>query len=187
VVLFPTVSASESKEASRLTSKVARNVLFITGTLAVAWGLLGVRLIPIIFGPRFIRSVLPFEVLLAGIVSLSFPRVVTGYLSGRGKPQYTTYLSTVSLALTIILDLLLIPRLGITGAALATTIAYTASSVFSVRWLKEESQERLAELLVVKLADLRSYKNLLHPFRFPGNEVRPGPTGSLFNEPGRQI
>src|ERR1035437_6337786 len=46
-------------------------------------------------------------------------KVISSYLGGIGKPIYSTYIAAVSLILTLGLDVLLIPRYGISGAAAA--------------------------------------------------------------------
>ena len=63
--------------------------------------------------------------LLPGIVLLGGGKVLTNDIAGRGYPQYNSVASGVSLILTVVLDLLLIPRLEVLGASIASTLAYT--------------------------------------------------------------
>jgi Na+-driven multidrug efflux pump len=56
--------------------------------------------------------------------------VLTNEIAGRGYPQYNSINSGLGLVLTVILDLLLIPGYGVLGAAIASSVAYTA--IFSV-------------------------------------------------------
>jgi O-antigen/teichoic acid export membrane protein len=50
--------------------------------------------------------------------------VASAYLYGRGSPGLNSIVLGVGLVITVVLDLLLIPRFGALGAATASTAAY---------------------------------------------------------------
>jgi O-antigen/teichoic acid export membrane protein len=64
-------------------------------------------------------------VLLPGVILLGGAKVLTNEIAGWGYPHYNSFNAGVALILTVILDLILIPRFGILGAALASSISYT--------------------------------------------------------------
>ena len=64
--------------------------------------------------------------LLPGVVLLGGAKVLTNEIAGRGYPHYNSLNSGLALVLTVIFDLVLIPRYGVVGAALASSLAYTA-------------------------------------------------------------
>lgn len=70
--------------------------------------------------------------LLPGVILLGGAKVLTNEIAGWGYPQYNSFNAGVALILTVILDLILIPRFGILGAALASSIAYTVIFFTSV-------------------------------------------------------
>ena len=91
-----------------------------------------------IVGPLIIRtffdewsteSFLPFQVLLVGMAAGGANGVFSGYNHGQGQPQRTAFAVAVGLAVTIALDLLLIPWWGIVGAAVASSCAYTVTAL----------------------------------------------------------
>jgi O-antigen/teichoic acid export membrane protein len=88
--------------------------------LALAAGLV----IPLLFGPRFAPAVLPAQVLAVGLAAEGLNGLVTAYLFGTGRPGLNSLATGAGLAVTVLLDLLLIPRLGVLGAAVASTLAY---------------------------------------------------------------
>lgn len=53
-------------------------------------------------------------------------------IAGRGYPHYNSIVAGFALVITVALDLLLIPKIGIVGAALASTAAYSATFVMAV-------------------------------------------------------
>jgi O-antigen/teichoic acid export membrane protein len=128
-VLFPRISAIKDVEANNLTPRVARHTFFITFVLALTLVLLANPLIKIFYGYVFLPSVIPLLILLPGIIALGGCKILTGDLAGRGKPQFGAYAAFVSLAVNIPLNLCLIPKWGISGAAFASSVAYIIATL----------------------------------------------------------
>jgi len=128
-VLFPWIADMKKEDATRLTAYVLRNTIFVTFVLVVILALSGRLVISILFGSAFKESVLLLYVLLPGILALGITRILGGYFQGIGRPELGTLMVSFSFVETIILDLLLIPRLGALGAAIASSISYISSSV----------------------------------------------------------
>ena len=129
MILFPTTAGQSEAQATSLTARACRQVTWITLAEAVVLGASAWWLVPFIFGERFRPSVAPLWLLLPGTVALIIPNVLTAHLAGRGRPQIGTLAAGVSLIATVALALLLIPRLGVAGAALASSAAYTITAL----------------------------------------------------------
>jgi len=153
-VLFPKVSSLQEKTAHLITAQACRITLSTMFPLALIFGVIGSFLIPVIFGEAFRPSVTPFLWLLPGIVALTISKVIAANLSGIGKPQYSTYISTSAIFATLVFDILLIPRMGIAGAAIASSIAYTLISGLSVFWFTRESHLPWRRVLIPSSSDL---------------------------------
>ncbi len=97
------------------------------GLAGAAWIALGP-----VFGPGFEASFRPLALLLPGIVLFSPTIILSAYLNGIHRQVYTTWVACGSLTVTIVLNLLLVPRIGVAGAAVASTASYTLSSVVTV-------------------------------------------------------
>lgn len=160
-VLFPRISSLKSVESNNLTPRISRHTFFITIFLSLILAILAKPLIKLFFGITFLPSLMPLLILLPGIIALSVSKILTADLAGRGKPQYGTYSSFVSLALNVPLNLWLIPRWGISGAAFATTVAYTLSTLLVINFFIKISKKSCFEILVIKRKDLQDYKKLL--------------------------
>ena len=161
LVMFPHVSSLERKEADRITPVVCRNVVFMSLIGAVVMFAVSHQLILFIFGSGMTPALHPLWLLLPGIVTLTAAKVIASYLSGIGKPIYSTYIAAASLILTIALDLALIPRYGISGAAIASSIVYTCTAAVSVWIFRFESGAGLLETLVVRPVDFVRYRRVL--------------------------
>ena len=90
-----------------------------------------------------------------------------GGLDGLGKPQYSTIASYVALASTIALNIILIPRFGMIGAAASTSITGAVAFFVMAHYYRKISEASWSDFLVVRRADLAqvyaSVKNeLLH-------------------------
>ncbi|MDD5544024.1 MAG: flippase [Acidobacteriia bacterium] len=132
-ILMPKVAASGS--ATTLGDVVFRSsslAFFATLVVSIALAVVAPWAIPLVYGAKFQGSVTPLLLLLPGATIFCYTNVQACYLTGIGKPQINTAVSGISLIATVGLDLWLIPRIGVNGAAIASTVSYTLSSVLTV-------------------------------------------------------
>ena len=66
----------------------------------------------------------PFLLLLPGVLALSLESIFMNDLAGRGLPPVVIVVPGVGLALNLALNLVFIPRFGLSAAAAASSIAY---------------------------------------------------------------
>jgi O-antigen/teichoic acid export membrane protein len=85
--------------------------------------------IPAIYGAAFDGATAPARILLAGLALEGVAAVITAFLYGAGRPGLNSWAMAAGLAVTVALDLALIPRHGVIGAAIASAAAYTTVSV----------------------------------------------------------
>jgi len=158
-VLYPKVASSTIEEANLFTPRVCRNSFFLTSLAACGLFALSGVLIPAIFGKVFLPSVKPLQVLLPGIVMLSLWKVLSADLIGRGMPEYYSYTAGISLIFTVFLDFILIPKMGIIGAALASTISYSLAGFLTLFWFLKKTGVNLREVILPTRGDLFTYKD----------------------------
>jgi len=132
VVIFPKAANSDPKEMNRFTPRVFWVVLGLSSLGAVGLGLTGKAAIRLIFSERFLDAYSPMLVLLPGVVLLGAGKVLSNDMAGRGYPHYNSIVAGLTLVATLVLDLVLIPKLGVLGAALASTVAYSSTFVLSL-------------------------------------------------------
>jgi O-antigen/teichoic acid export membrane protein len=131
-VIFPKAAASQSRYLNAFTPKVLKATLALTATGALALALGGRALIKGLYSSAFAAAYAPLLGLLPGVVLLGAARILASEMAGRGFPHYNSAVSGAVLAITILLDFLLIPRWGALGAAGASSVAYTASFLLSL-------------------------------------------------------
>jgi O-antigen/teichoic acid export membrane protein len=161
-VVAPAIQSSEGR-AIEVVAKGIRHSILGTAVLAAALGAASPWLIPTVFGPRFQPAVAPLLILLPGMVAFAPAGVLAVFFSMRiGRARYAFFLALGSTITTAVFAVLLIPRFGVKGAALASTVGYASSMVIGAAWfvrLTHISPARLfpsvAELAVYRNAALR--------------------------------
>jgi len=164
-VLFPKISSVGEEEANNFSPQVSRHTLFILLILSILLIALAWPLIRLFFGPAFLPAVLPLIILMPGIIAFGIGGVLAADLSGRGKPQFAVLSSFVCLAINIPLNILLIPKFGISGAAIASVIGYWADTLVIIFVFTKISKKSLREVLIIKKGDFKHYKRLAFSFR----------------------
>ena len=131
-VIFPKATATKPEAMSAFTPKVFWITLGVTALGAMGLVVLGKSFIQLIYSLNFVGAYLPMLVLLPGVILLGGAKVLTNEIAGRGYPQYNSLNAGIAFILTVIFDLILIPRYGILGAALASSISYAVGFFASV-------------------------------------------------------
>jgi O-antigen/teichoic acid export membrane protein len=93
--------------------------------ISIAW-IVGPIMIPILFDDWSLTAIFPYHILLAGLAARGTNGVLVALNAGQGKPELTTYAVAVGFVLTVILDIILIPKWQVVGAAIASSIAQVA-------------------------------------------------------------
>lgn len=158
LALFPRTARTLNQGATQFTCLVIRHVLLVACVSGAAMALLSPLAIPLVFGARFGLSVPVIWWILPGTIALSVSKVICADLAGRGRPQFSSICAFLSLAVTVTLDLLLIPRMGINGAALASSAAYFGQTVLLGIFLKRQLQVPWKSLLIPSLDELTAYR-----------------------------
>jgi O-antigen/teichoic acid export membrane protein len=127
-VFFPHVAGSLRADADRQVPQVSRVTLLVSIVAAVVVAAAAAVLFRFVL-PAFSDSMQPLLVLLPAVVALSVGNVTSGYITGIGRPGISSAIGVVAFAVNVVANLLLIPPLGIVGAAAASLVSYTLSSV----------------------------------------------------------
>ena len=164
-VIFARTPGMKAEDANRSTPRICRNTLFLTIMAGLLLFILSRYIILLLFGSAFLPALEPLWLLLPGIVALSVPKVLAPEISGRGKPIVGTIAAGVSLAVNIPLNIVLIPRIGISGAALASTASYAVSALVTLVFFLKISKNSWVDTLLFKREDLQLYVRALSTAR----------------------
>lgn len=164
-VLFPRVSSGGDDQDPNLTVLVTKTVLWVSAVAALGVAAGGERLITTLYSPAFAEAMGPLLALLPGVVALAAARVLANDVAGRGKPMYNAVAATGALALNIGLNFVLIPQIGVKGAAVASSVAYAVVLAVSILSYHRLSGVRVHLLLVPTAADVTAYRRSFRRLR----------------------
>ncbi len=155
-VLFPRLT-SLTDDAHRIgnASQVARVMLAMSLGMGAMLALVARWAVPLVYGDRFVPSVLPLWLLLPGITVFCLPQVLCAYISAIGKPQINLWVAAVALVVTVTINLSLVPIIGMIGAAIASTASYSVTSLLTVLIFRRLTGCRLRDTLLLNRSDLR--------------------------------
>jgi O-antigen/teichoic acid export membrane protein len=146
-VALPRVLQAASLEAGGLQSARFIKIGFALAVPVIAVGVPTMPwVLPLIFGTRYVPSVLPAQVLLAAGVFQGQNALCANCLRGLGAPGRPTVAETVGLLVTAGLLAVLLPTMGILGAALASLLAYATVTVVELRFVSVHSGLSLTAL-----------------------------------------
>jgi O-antigen/teichoic acid export membrane protein len=150
-----------SADAGRVAATMARTTLVVTAFLAVPVFVFAPWFITLVYGPRFAAAADPFRALLPGVVAYSVVAILSRYVVGRGNPGLGTAVLLAGLSVNVLLNIFLIPRIGVTGAAAASSVSYFVTAAFIVTAFRRVSGIGLRQTLIIQRSDLRAPTQLL--------------------------
>ncbi|SEL49755.1 oligosaccharide flippase family protein [Streptacidiphilus jiangxiensis] len=127
-VLYPRFAREEPREAAadarHLLPRALLGTLLLTPVVAGA----AVVALPVLYGRAFHGAVVPALILLIGLAVEGAAAVSSAYLCGAGRPGANSLGMGMGVVITVVLDVLLIPRHGAVGAAVASSAAYLVTT-----------------------------------------------------------
>lgn len=153
-VMYPRVAALKDDEANAFTAQTCRNTLFITVAPAIAILLFGRFLIGFLYGQEYLPACRALYLLMPGTAMMCVYKILTRNFTSRNRQQLTVYAGLLGLATNLAFNLILIPKMGIAGAALATTVSYSVTSLLLLFFFLKESMVSMSEALLIKNSDI---------------------------------
>jgi O-antigen/teichoic acid export membrane protein len=157
VVLLTNLTAGDEENAARMTPIVCRNTLLVTALASLGAAAVAPWVIPAVFGNEFDGSVTPFMFLLPGTVALAGTKILAAYVFSRGRPLINAQIALVTLVITVVGDVILIPQFEVAGAAAASSGAYGCSLALTAVAYHRLSGASIAEALLPRLSDAPRY------------------------------
>lgn len=150
-------AAQKNNNDSQQTALVCRITLFCALFLCIGLFFITPYLIPLLYSSDFLGAVLPLRILLPGIAFISVFMILHGDLTGRGNAMPTVVIFTAFLALNILLNFLWVPKLGIVGAAISSSLCYTGGALVLAGYYARTQNVSLRKLLLVDFEDFRTH------------------------------
>jgi len=163
IALAPRAAAASEIDAAELSAQASRSITAVTLLCALLMAPLASPAVMLFFGSAFAASVDAVWLLLPGIVTFSTWKIFSAYLVGRNMLKADLLAASVAMAVTLALDLLLIPRYGFRGAAVASSAAYTVARRVDLWWVRRRSGLSLSRWLIPVRSDAEPVVSRLRP------------------------
>jgi O-antigen/teichoic acid export membrane protein len=149
------VVQTDSGTGSRMTARSARGVFVFSAIAALFTFAAGKYLVLLVADSRYAAASIPLLVMLPGIVAVNTGSVLNGFYWGREYPLRIVVAPFIAAALGLALDIVLIPRMGVNGAALAFTAANVLWAAWMVARFRADTGMRLSDIFVPTMEDVR--------------------------------
>ncbi len=144
------LGGSSSKEAKRVqtTQNIARWTFYVMLPAGIFLALTGEFWIWLAFGSDFLPASPALFWLVPGMIFLAVSGFVKLDLTGRGRPGWISVVLSICAVTNLALNLVLIPKWGIVGAAIASSITYAVMTTTYCILFKFETNAPLRKFLV---------------------------------------
>jgi O-antigen/teichoic acid export membrane protein len=153
-LFFPKVSAVDPETNAEIAAVTCRRALLIISCGVLGLLATGHLLIGGLYGSEYTPGLAAFYILAPSGIFYTVHKVLSSALAGRGMPEATIIGGVASIPITIGLGLVLIPRIGIEGAAIASIAAYGANAVVILVIFLRVTKRSLANVLLVNRSDI---------------------------------
>ncbi|MFP8953669.1 flippase [Natrialbaceae archaeon A-arb3/5] len=123
-------SQNRTRKITDLTSRTTRYTFLLTAVMAVGLAALADVAVPVYFGAEAEPAIEPLLLLLPGALGFALARPILAVSQGNGTLRYPVAATGVAAGVNVVLNALLIPRYGMHGAAIATSVGYGLMFVF---------------------------------------------------------
>jgi O-antigen/teichoic acid export membrane protein len=137
---FKTVTAKTIKFALYGTAFMSLPVLVLAPLISSRY----------LYGSDYSGSVLVTRILAAGIIFLTFGKIGSHYYNVKGQPSIPMKTSLTVFLINLSLNMLLIPRYGITGAAAASTASYIFYGIIFVYLYTFKEGFKFSDLFLIQ-------------------------------------
>ena len=151
--LFPYIASQPESKITPFLSRITFSVLLI---ISIGLALFSKVIFSVLYGTQFIESALILIILLPGILIYGTGKIISADLAGRGKIKYNMIGAVIGAVSNIILNIILIPRYNIQGAAVATSISYILSVIYIVYVFQKD--KKYSDLFILKSTDIHIIK-----------------------------
>ena len=138
------------RAGATIASAMTRTMLAVMILGSIPLWFVAPTLIEVVYGAPFREAGVALQIMLPGVLAYSIVAVLSNPLVAWGAPGRVTAVLISGLVVNLAANLLLIPEFGMNGAALATTISYTATGVLMLLLFRRLSGQSLRQTLIIR-------------------------------------
>ena len=151
---------SKGKDAHE-TAYVIRICNTVCMVIVVGIILLGKPFIDFAFGAEYSGAYQVTLILLAGVFSMIYYKLIASYNIALGKQMVSFFLLGIGVVCNVIANIILIPLMGINGAGLASVISYAVCSMLFIVYFCHETKIPFRTMLFIDKEDYKKLRSKL--------------------------
>ncbi len=155
-VLVPTLLTMD-RGSAKFTAKICRNGFFVMILLGIAILFTARHVIVFFYGNEYIPVTYALYSILWGITVTSLYKVIFADFAAKRRLNITILAASISFVVNIIMNIIMIPRFGIVGAGISTSLSQTILTAILIAFFKRYEKVRLRDILFPKREDFTSY------------------------------
>jgi O-antigen/teichoic acid export membrane protein len=152
--MFPRLAGSSDTDAHAATTRVCRHTLFILALGVAGFAIGGPIVIPLFYGRDYTGAIMPLLVLLPGLLLAALYQLLARNFTSRGRQEVNILAACLALSSNVGLNILMIPRYGIVGAAAAHGLSYGLAALTLLVAFVRDSGHSAAETLVIRPSEI---------------------------------
>ncbi len=155
-VLFPEMASMKNlNERKEITCKITRILNFFNMFIGVGFLIVMKPLIILSFGQEYESAILIANILLIGILAMNIDKVLSNDIASLGKPEINMRITNMTFVLNLLLALILLPKFGLIGAAIATTSSYFITLLLKIKAYAKIYSIKYREMLIITKTDFK--------------------------------
>ena len=160
LALFPRLAGADEARVHAMTAAAVRQTIVVCALAAAAMTLIGPWLIVLAYGPDYAAAAGPLRYIAWGIVMMSAYVLLSRNFTSRDLQRINIIAAYTALFGNVVLNLVLVPRMGIEGAAIATACAYSVAATILYVFFVRESGLPWYEGLLLRAADVAMWRRV---------------------------
>jgi len=164
ILLFPTLMAMK-KGSAGFSAKISRNNLFFMVILAIVALFITKPAVLFLYGSEYEMVTYAILALLPGIVIFPFYKFLAAYFAAERKLEICILASITGIVVNVGANIILIPRFGIVGAGLASSISYSVLSSILLLFFRFQTKIPFREIFIPTKDDFMTYLNGIRKVR----------------------
>lgn len=158
------ISNNSYDERKRIISLTVKYTFYICVIIGII-GIMMTPLITVVYGKAYADATLPTCILFVGIIFASIGKVSSSYFQSIGNTRPHLIITAITLLNNIILNIILIPTIGIVGAAIASTVSYITYGIAYIIFFVKLEKFEVGDFLKFSEEDMLVIKRSLTKFK----------------------
>jgi O-antigen/teichoic acid export membrane protein len=156
-ILFPR-AASKQDATGAVTCRVTRHAVLIMFMVCLA-AVPASFLLPVLYGPAFSAVPVLFLIMLPGVFLLGIETIQVQHFTGLGLPRTIPAYWLATMAVSVGLNIWLVPRFGASAAATVSSISYALMFILVAGYFSSRTGRGFSEMFIVRRGELAAFIN----------------------------